>query len=399
VVVVGGGIVGLATAYQLSQRRPELRIAILEKESQVGRHQSSHNSGVLHAGLSYPPGSLKARLAVTGLRRMVSFCREHDIPYEICGKLVVAVDEEERRRLATLLERGRQNGLQGLRWLSAAEAREIEPHVRCVAAIHVPEEGITDYGAVCRALAAALRERGVEIALDARLTGATRRGSRWELATPGVVHEAEVFVNCAGLHADTVARLAGERPPCRIVPFRGEYYRLRAGRESLVRHLIYPVPDPAFPFLGVHFTRHIDGTIEAGPNAVLALAREGYAWSVVNPGDLADALLYSGFWRFLARHPRTTWGELTRSVSRRRFCASLQRLVPEILPTDLAPGGAGVRAQAMGPDGTLVQDFLVLERAGAVHVLNAPSPGATASLAIGDEIAGVVERQLPARGG
>jgi L-2-hydroxyglutarate oxidase len=249
---------------------------------------------------------------------------------------------------------------------------------------------------VCRALADALRAAGAEISLGAPLTGARRRGARWELITPAGVVEADVLVNCAGLHADRVAGLAGERPPCRIVPFRGEYYRLRPGRESLVRHLIYPVPDPAFPFLGVHFTRHIGGGVEAGPNAVLALGREGYAWSAVNPRELADALLYPGVWRFIRRHPRATWGELCRSVSRRLFCAALQRLVPELTPADLAPGGTGVRAQAMGPDGALVQDFLILERPGAVHVLNAPSPGATASLAIGDEIAGAIARAVAA---
>jgi L-2-hydroxyglutarate oxidase len=333
---------------------------------------------------------------VSGLRRRVEFCRAHGVPHEICGKLVVAVDEDERGRLEALLDRGRRNGLQGLRWLSADEAREIEPHVRCVAAVHVPEEGITDYGAVCRALGVELAARGVEISLGAPLTAARRRGNRWELRTPDACYEADILVNCAGLHADTVAKLAGERPPCRIVPFRGEYYRLTPEREYLVRHLIYPVPDPAFPFLGVHFTRHVGGGIEAGPNAVLALAREGYSWSALNPRDLAQSLLYPGLWRFLGRHPRTTWGELRRSLSRRRFCEALQRLVPAVEQADLAPGGAGVRAQAMRPDGELVHDFLLLVRQGAIHVLNAPSPAATASLAIGEELAVAVERMLAA---
>jgi L-2-hydroxyglutarate oxidase len=396
VVIVGAGIVGLATGYALLRRRPGLFVRIIEKETQVGRHQSTHNSGVLHAGLYYTPGSLKARLAVSGLRRMVAFCREHAVAHEICGKLVVAVSEEERPRLAALLERGRRNGLRDLRWLTADEAREIEPHVRCVAAVHVPEEGITDFGAVCLALADRLREQGTEFSLGHAVTRVRRKGSRWEVVTPAAVHEADVLVNCAGLHADTVAALAGERPPCRIVPFRGEYFRLRRDRESLVRNLIYPVPDPAFPFLGVHFTRHIGGGIEAGPNAVLALAREGYARSTLHPRELAQTLLYPGLWRFLGRHPGASWGELRRSLSRRLFCASLQRLVPELIPDDLAPGGAGVRAQAMRSDGALVEDFLLLTRPGAIHVLNAPSPAATASLAIGEEIAAGIEGMLAA---
>ena len=395
-MIVGAGIVGLATGYALLSRRPGLRVRIVEKETQVGRHQSTHNSGVLHAGLYYAPGSLKARLAVSGLRRMVAFCRDHAIPHEICGKLVVAVNDEERLRLASLLERGRQNGLRGLRWLTSDEAREIEPHVRCVAAVHVPEEGITDFGAVCLTLADRLRARGAEFSLGHAVTRARRRGPRWEVVTPAAVHEADVLVNCAGLHADTVAALAGVRPPCRIVPFRGEYFRLRQDRESLVRNLIYPVPDPTFPFLGVHFTRQIGGGIEAGPNAVLALAREGYTRTTLHPRELREALLYPGLWRFLRRHPRASWTELRRSLSRRLFCASLQRLVPEVVEADLAPGGAGVRAQAMRPTGELVEDFLLLTRPGAIHVLNAPSPAATASLAIGEEIAAGIEGMLAA---
>jgi L-2-hydroxyglutarate oxidase len=396
VVIVGGGIVGLATGYALLRRRPALQVRIVEKEAQVGRHQSSHNSGVLHAGLYYTPGSLKARLTVSGLRQMVAFCREHDIPHEICGKLVVAVDADERGRLATLLERGTRNGLRGLRWLTAEEAREIEPNVRCVAAVHVPDEGITDYGAVCLALAGWLQRRGAEISLGSPVTALRRRGTEWHVATRDAGCVADVLVNCAGLYADSIATLAGERPPCRILPFRGEYYRLRADRESLVRHLIYPVPDPAFPFLGVHFTRHVGGGIEAGPNAVLALAREGYDWSTWNVRELGASLLYPGLWRFLGRHPRTSWSELRRSLSRGRFCASLRRLVPALVEADLVAGGSGVRAQAVLPDGELVQDFLLLKRSGALHVLNAPSPAATASLAIGEEIAAGVEDLLAA---
>jgi L-2-hydroxyglutarate oxidase len=396
VVVIGGGLVGLATAYALLQSARPPRVRVVEKELTVGAHQSSHNSGVLHAGLYYSPGSLKARLAVEGVRRMVRFCAEHGVPHEVCGKLVVAVDASETGRLETLLDRGRRNGLQGLRWLTPSEAREIEPHVRCVAAVHVPEEGITDYGAVSRVLAAELTRLGAEVTTGAAVTGLIRVHGRWSVTMPTRTIEATVIVNCAGLYADRIAQLAGERPACRIVPFRGEYYRLAPASESLVRHLIYPVPHPAFPFLGVHLSRQIGGGVEAGPNAVLALAREGYARSHVNLADVGEAIAFPGLWRFMARHPGTTFGEVRRSLSRRVFCRSLQRMVPDLMPSDLVPGGAGVRAQAMLPTGELVQDFLLVDGPGAVHVLNAPSPAATASLAIGEQIASRVAAMLAA---
>jgi L-2-hydroxyglutarate oxidase len=386
IVIVGGGIVGLAAAYKLSRARPEARIVVLEKEAAVGRHQSGHNSGVLHAGLSYAPGSFKARLAVSGIRQMTAFCEAHGIPYEICGKLVVAPGGEELPRLRALHERGRANGLAGLAWLGPEAMREIEPHVGGVAALRVPEEGIVDFRRVCHALAAALEAAGGRVVTRAPVHAIRRMPNGWVLETPAGAFEAELLINCAGLQADRVARLAGERPALRIVPFRGEYYRLRPEREHLVRHLIYPVPDPTFPFLGVHFTRRITGGIDAGPNAVLAFAREGYRKRDVNLRDLADALGYPGLRRFLRRHPRTTWTELRRSFSRRQFARALARLVPEVSAGDFVPGGAGVRAQALLPDGSLVHDFVFLERPGALHVLNAPSPAATASLAIGDEI-------------
>ena len=387
VIVVGGGIVGLATAYKTLRSHPGIAVTVLEKEPGVGRHQSGNNSGVLHAGLYYKPGSTKARLATSGIRQMTAFCRDHGVAHEICGKLVVATSDEEVPRLRDLLERGTLNGLAGLEWLDAARMREIEPHVAGVAAVRVPEEGIVDYPQVCAALVAEIERLGGRVVTGAAVRALRHSGAGgWTAETPAGEFAGDLLVNCAGLQCDRVARLAGERPELKIVPFRGEYYELRRERAGLVRNLIYPVPDPAFPFLGVHFTRLVRGGVEAGPNAVLAFAREGYTKSRVSPRDLADALGFPGLWRFLARYPRVSFAELRRSFSRDLFAAALQRLVPEVRADDLVPGGAGVRAQAMLPNGDLVQDFYFLERPGALHVLNAPSPGATASLAIGDEI-------------
>lgn len=385
--IIGGGLVGMATALELKRLAPDASVQLIEKEPSVGRHQSTHNSGVLHAGLYYKPGSLKARLAVRGIRRMVAFCAEHGIHHEACGKLVIATNEEEIGRLHTLLERGTQNGLRGLRWLERDALREIEPHAAGLAAVHVPEEGIVDYQAVCAALDRELRASGVTVTTSAELKRARRDGAAWRLETAAGEFSADFIINCAGLHSDRVAEAAGEQREARIVPFRGEYYKLRQSAQHLVRNLIYPVPDPTFPFLGVHFTRMIEGGVEAGPNAVLALAREGYTKWTVRPGELLDAIGYRGLWNFMKRHRSMAWDEVVRSFSKRRFCASLQRLVPEVQLSDLETGGAGVRAQAMLPDGTLVQDFHFVERAGALHVLNAPSPGATACLAIGEHVA------------
>ncbi len=385
--IIGGGLVGMGTALELAQLAPQAEIRILEKEPGLGRHQSTHNSGVLHAGLYYRPGSLKARLAVDGIRRMVAFCKQHGVPHEICGKLVVATTPDEVGRLHTLLKRGAQNGLRGLRLLRPEELREIEPHAAGLAAVHVPEEGIVDYRAVCDALERELLAHGVTITTGAKVRQTVRSGTGWTLQTTAGDFAADFIINCAGLHCDRVAAAAGEEREARIVPFRGEYFQLRPEARRLVRNLIYPVPDPTFPFLGVHFTRLIAGGVEAGPNAVLALAREGYSKWTVRPGDLLDALGYRGLWNFMRRHRAMAWDEVVRSFSKAKFCASLQRLVPEIQEADLEPGGAGVRAQAMLPDGTLVQDFHFVERAGALHVLNAPSPAATAALAIGGHIA------------
>jgi len=388
VAIIGGGIVGLATALRLQHRLPHTKITVFEKEPAVGRHQTGNNSGVLHAGLYYKPGSAKARLAVNGIRQMLAFCQQHSIRHEICGKLVVATDPAELPRLHDLHTRGQQNGLSGLRLLSPDQIREIEPHAAGLLALRVPEEGIVDYPQVCETMVALLKASGAQVLTS---TPITKIEPGWILNGQ---YQTDFLINCAGLQCDRVSTLAGEQSDARIIPFRGEYYLLKPARQYLVNHLIYPVPDPAFPFLGVHFTRLINGGIEAGPNAVLAFAREGYRWSNVSVPDLWDSLTFPGLWRFLVRYPSMASYEIRRSLSSKLFCASLQRLVPEIQPADISRGGAGVRAQAMLPNGDLVQDFLIVERENALHLLNAPSPAATASLAIGDEIVDRIAARL-----
>lgn len=383
-LVVGGGIVGLAIAWQLMRRG--VGVHLLEKEDSLGRHQSGRNSGVLHAGLYYRPGSMKARLAVRGIRLMTAFCQEHDIPYEVCGKLVVATEEEELPRLRELLERGRANGLRDLTWLEGGAMREREPHVNGLAAVSVPEEGIVDYGRVCSVLGDTITAGGGRISTGAEVLSLHDSHGHWVAETPQGDFEEPYLINAAGLHCDRVHALTGAKADVQILPFRGEYYQLRAEREHLVRHLIYPVPDPAFPFLGVHFTRRIQGGVEAGPNAILALAREGYRKTDWQGRDLLEALRFPGLWRFLARYPRMSLQEVARSLSKSLFCHSLQRLVPELTKADLEPGPVGIRAQAVHRDGTLLQDFCFARRKNALHILNAPSPGATASLAIGEAV-------------
>jgi len=382
--VIGGGIVGLATALRILKARPGGRVLLLEKEAGLGRHQTGHNSGVLHAGLYYKPGSLKAKLAVEGLRQMVDFCQRHKVPYEQCGKIVVATAQEELPRLEKLFERGIANGLNGLRKLGPEQIREIEPHAAGLAAILVPEEGIVDYGAVVAAMAKEVRAKGGEIRNGERVERLEGTGGNWRVETNQGEFEAKQVVACAGLHSDRVVSRSGMRPSAKIMPFRGEYYMIRKERQSLVRNLIYPVPDPQFPFLGVHFTRMIAGGVEAGPNAVLALAREGYTWGDINLRDLAESLSFPGLWKFMLKYPSICSYEVWRSISRKEFCRSLQKLVPEIQESDLGPGSAGVRAQAMSADGALVEDFSFVEGPGNLHVVNAPSPAATASLAIGE---------------
>jgi L-2-hydroxyglutarate oxidase len=386
-IVIGGGLVGLATAAALREVQPRSKIVVLEKETAPGQHQSTHNSGVLHCGLYYAPGSLKARLAVSGIRLMTNFCAEKGIPHELCGKVVVATDQSEIGRLKHLHERGSANGLKGLRWLSRAELREIEPHAAGIAALHVPQEGIVDYQAVVSTLTRDLALSDVETICSARVNSLTDRKGPWRVCTTAGDYEADFVVNCAGLFCDKVAELAGIRREVRIVPFRGEYFKLSHEGERLVRNLIYPVPDPQFPFLGVHFTRLVHGGIEAGPNAVLAWAREGYRKTDINLVDMADALGFPGLWRFMRQYPKMVTEEVLRSFSKELFTRSLQKLVPDVQRKHLVPGGAGVRAQAMLADGTLVQDFQLVRSKNALHVLNAPSPAATASLAIGRHLA------------
>ncbi len=395
VTVIGGGLVGLASTYKLLLGGQFDRVVLLEKEPDVARHQSTHNSGVLHAGLYYTPGSLKARFAVNGLREMVAFCQEHGVAYDQCGKVVVATEDAELGRLHTLFERGQQNGLSGLRWLDGKELREIEPHAAGIAAVHVPEEGIADYAGVAQAIKRLIVKAGGEVVVSAPVRSLTRSASGWTIRAGAQTLTANTIVNCAGLHADRIARLAGEQTDVRIVPFRGEYYTLRPDRASLVRNLIYPVPNPAFPFLGVHLTRMIHGGVEGGPNAVLAGAREGYTKWQINLRDLGEAITFPGLWHFIAHYPQVVTYELARSFSSRLFLRALQRLVPELRAGDIVPGMAGVRAQAMRGNGELVQDFDMIVRPDAVHVLNAPSPAATASLAIGAEIASWTCRQSP----
>jgi len=386
-LIVGGGIVGLATGLRILEARPGTKLLLLEKEDSLGRHQTGHNSGVLHAGLYYKPGSLKAKLAVEGLRQMVSFCQKHKVSYEQCGKIVVATEPDELPRLEKLMERGISNGLKGLRKLSSEEIREFEPHAAGLAAIHVPEEGIVDYAGVVEAMAKELRTLGGEIITGERVEGLEAAGGIWSIKTPNETYETTQVVACAGLHSDRMVSRSGMKPSAKIMPFRGEYYMIRKERQSLVRNLIYPVPDPQFPFLGVHFTRMVKGGVEAGPNAVLAMAREGYTWGDINIRDLSESLSFPGLWKFMLKYPSLCSYEIWRSISRREFCRSLQKLVPEICEQDLEAGSAGVRAQAMSADGSLVEDFSFVEGPGILHVVNAPSPAATASLAIGAEIA------------
>jgi L-2-hydroxyglutarate oxidase LhgO len=391
-IIAGGGIVGLAAAYRLLEARPGLRLLLLEKEGALARHQTGNNSGVLHSGLYYKPGSEKAKLSVQGLQQMVAFCREHGVAHEQCGKIVVATSEDELPRLENLWERGSANGLQGLRKLGPKEIREIEPHAAGIAAIHVPQEGIVDYPGVCEKLAEQIRKRGGEIRLNARVSKLVPEANEWIACTEAGDFRARLVVTCGGLHSDRLVKAAGQKPSAKIVPFRGEYYQIKKERQHLVRNLIYPVPDPKFPFLGVHFTRLIRGGIEAGPNAVLAFAREGYKWTDINLRDLAESVCFPGLWKFLFSYPSMCGYEIRRSLSRAEFCRSLQKLVPEIREQDLETGGAGVRAQAMTANGKLVEDFHFEEQRGILHVVNAPSPAATASLAIGSKI---VERVLP----
>jgi L-2-hydroxyglutarate oxidase len=391
-IVIGGGIVGLSVAWAILEKKPKVRMAVLEKEDGWARHQTGRNSGVIHSGIYYKPGSLKAKLCREGNRRMVEFCEQHGIKFEACGKVIVATKPPEIPLMEKLFERGVANGI-AVRRLSAEQVLEMEPHVQCLAGLHVPSTGIVDYACISRKLAELVASRGGELRLGIKVLGFRQNLKKVLLETSKDPMSARWIINCAGLHSDRVAKLGGADPGARIVPFRGEYYELKQERRRLVTNLIYPVPDPQFPFLGVHFTRMIDGSVHAGPNAVLSLKREGYFRTSFDLRDFMDTMTYAGFWRLAAKFGRLGLEEMYRSISKKAFVRSLQQLIPEITEQDLVPGEAGVRAQALRPDGGLVDDFLIISGPCAMHVCNAPSPAATASLEIGRFIAD----QIPGR--
>ena len=390
--IIGGGIVGAATALALSARF-RVSMVVLEAEDRLAAHQTGNNSGVIHAGLYYRPGSLKAAACTRGREALYRFCEERGIPHERCGKTVIAVEEDELPRLEELARRGEANGIAGIRRLDAAGIKEIEPHAAGIAGLFVPVTGIVDYTAVTQAYAAAAQGNGVDIVTGARLTQCRSCAGGFVLIASKGEYRCRHLINTAGLQCDRVARLCGIRPGVKIVPFRGEYYTIAPERAALVRHLIYPVPDPRFPFLGVHFTRKVRGGVEAGPNAVLALKREGYAKTSFSPGDALETFLYPGFWRMGMKYWKTGMAEMYRSFSKAAFARALARLVPEIEESDLLPGGAGVRAQAMDASGRLLDDFHIVEAERMIHVLNAPSPAATASMAIGESIADLARQR------
>jgi L-2-hydroxyglutarate oxidase len=391
VAIIGAGIVGLATGHQLSRRYPQTRVVILEKETDLACHQTGHNSGVLHSGIYYKPGSLKAINCRAGKAAMEAFCRDEGVPFDICGKVIVAVAEDEVPALQRIYERGQANGIR-CELIDRERLKELEPHAQGVRAIHVPEAGIIDFPEVCRKLAEHVRRNDGQIVTSARVTSMHLRSDEVQVETTAGLYVARYVVNCAGLQCDRVTAMSGRAPAAKIVPFRGEYFELKPEAEHLCRNLIYPTPDPAFPFLGVHFTRMVHGGVECGPNAVLAFAREGYRKSDVNLRDLAESLSYPGFLRLAARYWRTGLGEMWRSISKRAFVKALARLVPEIREEHLVAAPAGVRAQALLRDGSLVDDFLIEETERVINVENAPSPAATASLNVGNLI---VDRLAP----
>lgn len=389
VVIIGGGIVGLSTAYHLLQARPNLKLTLLEKENQVAAHQTGHNSGVIHSGLYYTPGSLKAINCIRGYKMLIEFCDEEGIDYDLCGKIVVATQKEQLPLLQKLFDRGLQNGLSQNRMISREEMREIEPHVDGLAGIHVPYTGIINYRKVSQTLAGKIEALGGKLALNQKVVQIRRniQGTSEVVTETGQVFQTRLIVNCAGLYSDKIAQLTQSDPiKVRIIPFRGEYYQLKPEREFLVKNLIYPVPDPNFPFLGVHYTRMIEGGVEAGPNAVFAFKREGYKFSDVNFSETVESLSWPGFRQVIQKYWRTGLGEMYRSLSKKAFAKALQELIPEIAADDLIPGGAGVRAQACSSDGGLLDDFSIVENEIAVNVCNAPSPAATSSLSIGKTI-------------
>ena len=385
-IIIGGGILGLSAALEVAHQYPKIKLGVLEKEARLAAHQTGHNSGVIHSGIYYKPGSLKAKTCVTGGKLLTDFCDQYDIPYERCGKVVVATSEDELPRLEELHRRGTANGVEGLEMIGPERLRELEPHAAGIRALHVPVTGIIDYVRVAEQYAALVQEAGGEIRCAQSVQQIVSTDGHLVLETAkGAVHT-QAVINCGGLQCDRLAQMAGAKPELQIVPFRGEYYMIAPEKHYLVKNLIYPVPDPAFPFLGVHFTRTMDGEMEAGPNAVLAFAREGYQWADMVPRELWETLCFPGFRTIARKYWQTGLGEIYRSLSKSAFLRALQRLLPELQEKDLLPGGSGVRAQAISADGALVDDFVITSSPHAIHVLNAPSPGATASLAIGQQI-------------
>ena len=394
IAVIGGGLVGLSTAWSLSRRHPDVRITVLEKESDVALHQSGRNSGVIHSGIYYTPGSLKAELCRKGRKRLTAFCDEHQVDYDTCGKVIVAVTENEVPRLANILERGKENDIR-CDWIDATGIQSWEPKARGVAGIHVPDAGIVDYPGVAQSLRTLLEAAGHTVTTGFAVGAIERTQSSVHLrAVDGTVHEADYVINCAGLHSDRIARMAGAEPDMMIVPFRGMYYELRPQARELCRNLIYPVPDPAYPFLGVHFTRMIDGRVEVGPNAILATGREGYDLKTWNWKDLREAAGFSGFRKLAGAHWKKGVDEMHRTLSKRAYLKAVKGLVPSIQLDDLLPCRSGIRAQALRRDGSMVDDFVMVEQDDALHVCNAPSPAATACLAIGDRVVDRISGRL-----
>jgi L-2-hydroxyglutarate oxidase len=394
IIIIGGGIVGLATGLKLTLNHPDLKILILEKEDRLAPHQTGNNSGVIHSGIYYKPGSLKATNCIDGYNQLIRFCDQEDIPYDLCGKVIVATSEAELPTLNMLHERGVTNGLKGLRMLEPEEIHEIEPHVKGIKGIRVPQTGIIDFTEVTLKYGQKIRENGGEIKLGTKVTGIKKQSDGAIVETNQGAFETSLVVNCAGLYSDKIAALTQKGVDVRIIPFRGEYYKITAEKEYLVKNLIYPVPDPGFPFLGVHFTRMIKGGIEAGPNAVLVFAREGYTKSKINIPELVESLTWPGFLKIAGKYWKTGFGEMYRSFSKTAFTKALQRLMPEVSKKDLIPGGAGIRAQACDRKGGLLDDFSIIENDIAINVLNAPSPAATSSLAIGDKISSLVLKRF-----
>lgn len=394
VIIVGGGAVGLATALQLTSQNPKLKVVVIEKEPVVANHQTGNNSNVIHSGIYYKPGSLKAKNCIHGYNLLIDFCRKNGVPFDLCGKVIVATDEKELPLLKTIHDRGQQNGLQNLKMLTAEQLKEYEPHVAGIAGIHVPQTGIVDYRVVAEKYAEVLQQQGGELRLGEKVKDIKLGSNDVTVVTQKATYTAKLMVNCAGLYSDKIARLSSPKIDVKIIPFRGEYYKLRKEKEYLVKTLIYPVPDPNFPFLGVHFTTMVGGGVECGPNAVLAFAREGYKKSDINLSELSETLAWPGFRKIVSKYWRTGLGEMYRSYSKAAFTKALQKLMPEIREEDLIVGGAGVRAQACDRTGGLLDDFLIVEDKQVINVCNAPSPAATSSLSIGETVADWAKKRL-----